>query len=166
MPIPSVDPTAKSLPRRLAVTVVRTRFGKWVLREVSPRLDPPLLRLSRGRLSSTLVTPGLLLTTTGAKSGLERATPLTYFTDGDRVILMASNYGGTRHPGWYYNIKAHPEVSSTAAGYQGRFIAEEVTGAERDRLWSLAKQFIASYGDYELTAGHREIPIVALSPVG
>ena len=53
-----------------------------------------------------------------------------------------------------------------AAGYQGRFIAEEVTGAERDRLWSLAKQFIAAYGDYELTAGDREIPIVALSPAG
>ena len=57
-------------------------------------------------------------------------------------------------------------MSATAGGYQCRFIAEEVTGAERDRLWSLAKQFIASYGDYELTAGDREIPIVALSPAG
>ena len=164
MPIPDVDPTAPSLPRRLAVAFVRTKPGKWMLREVAPRLDPPLLRLTRGRLSSTLVTPGLLLTTTGAKSGLERVTPLTYFTDGDRVILMASNYGGTRHPGWYHNIKAHPEVTATAGGYHGRFTAEEVTGAERDRLWSLAKQFIAAYGDYELTSGDREIPIVALTP--
>ena len=54
---------------------------------------------------------------------MQRTVPLVYFTDGDRVILMASNYGGTRHPAWYHNIKATPEVTLYAAGCTGRAVA-------------------------------------------
>ena len=81
----------------------------------------------------------LLLTTTGRNSGAKRTTPLIYFTDGDRLILIASNYGGTRHPAWYYNVKANPVVTLLGGGFEGRFACEEVSGAERQRLWALAK---------------------------
>ena len=52
--------------------------------------------------------PFASMTTTGAKSGEPRTAAVIYFHDGDDVILIASNYGGTRHPAWYHNLKANP----------------------------------------------------------
>jgi deazaflavin-dependent oxidoreductase (nitroreductase family) len=78
------------------------------------------MRLTHGRLTSIGTWPRcVLLSHTGAKSGIERATPLIYFTDDDRVILVASNYGGARHPAWYYNVKANPNVTLCAGGFEG-----------------------------------------------
>ena len=167
MPIPAVDPTRpKSVATRVLTPIFLSPAGKWTLMNVSKRVDPPLLRLTRGRISSVMVLELVLLTTTGAKSGVQRTVPLVYFTDGDRVILMASNYGGTRHPAWYHNIRATPEVTLYAAGCTGRFVAEETTGAERERLWELAKQHTRAYAQYEQTTQGREVPVVALSPAG
>ncbi len=105
----------------------------------------------------------MLLTHTGAKTGKRRSTPLTYFTDGGRVITVASNYGGERHPAWYHNVKAQPRVTLSARGYTGTFVAEETTGAERDRLFDLAKQFVPNYADYERMAAGRRIPVVSFT---
>lgn len=96
------------------------------------------MRLTHGGLTLIGTWPRcVLLSHTGAKSGIERATPLIYFTDDDRVILVASNYGGARHPAWYYNVKANPNVTLCAGGFEGRFVGQEVSGAEYDRLWAL-----------------------------
>jgi deazaflavin-dependent oxidoreductase (nitroreductase family) len=149
---------------RLGKQVVRWGPAQRTVRFIAPRVDPTLLRLSRGRISTAVVTPQLLLTHTGAKSGLRRTTPLIYFTDRDRVILVASNFGEPRHPAWYHNVKADPRVSITVHGRTGAFIGTEITGDERDRLWGLATQFIPSYLDYERTATPRRIPIVAFTP--
>jgi deazaflavin-dependent oxidoreductase (nitroreductase family) len=163
--IPEVDPTAGSPLLRIGARLTRGTVGRWVARRVAPRIDPTLLRLSNGRVSSAMVTPELLLTTTGAKSGKPRTTPLTYFTDNGRVIVVASNYGGRRHPSWYFNVKAHPQVTITARGYTGTFVGDEVTGTERDRLWELTTAFIPSYADYKELAGRRTIPILAFTEV-
>jgi deazaflavin-dependent oxidoreductase (nitroreductase family) len=139
--------------------------GTWYVRNISPRVDPPLHRLSRGRLSSIVATPVVMLTAKGARTGRPRTTPLIYFSDGDDVVLMASNYGGTRHPAWYHNVVANPEVTLSAGGHSGRYRARETTGAERERLWALARRFAATYGRYEQTAGDRQIPVLVLSPL-
>jgi deazaflavin-dependent oxidoreductase (nitroreductase family) len=55
--------------------------------------------------------PLILLTTTGAKSGQARTSPLMYIPDGDRLLVLASNYGAPKHPDWYYNLLAHPNVT-------------------------------------------------------
>src|SRR4051794_1537323 len=126
MAVPQVDPTA---PRsRLKETVGRfaaSKPGYWYLRHLSRHVDPMLHRVSGGRFSTVLVTPIILLKTKGAKSGLERTTALAYFTDGDRVVCMASNYGSTKHPAWYHNVKANPEVAISAAGEERRYVAQE-----------------------------------------
>jgi deazaflavin-dependent oxidoreductase (nitroreductase family) len=171
MPIPRVDPIADSLTssfaKRLVGTVGFSPGGQWFLRNIAPRVDPALMRLTRGRVSLLGTWPrSLLLTHTGAKSGIQRTTPLIYFTDGDRVTLVASNYGGIRHPAWYYNVTANPTVTLAAGGFEGRFIAEEVTGAERDRLWALANQWNPGYSQYESSAGARTIPPLAFTPIG
>lgn len=143
----------------------RSKAGKWTVRNVSRRVDPILVKLTRGRLSTLVFTPAVLLMHTGAKSGVQRVTTLLYFTDNGRVILMASNFGGAHHPAWYHNVKVHPEVTLYAGGRQGRFRGEEVTGVERERLWGLAKQLTIGYADYERTTGGRRIPVMAFSPI-
>jgi deazaflavin-dependent oxidoreductase (nitroreductase family) len=80
-------------------------------RKVGPRIDPTLIRLTGGRLSSVIPFPALLLSHTGAKTGITRTTPIVYFTDTGRVIVIASNFGAHKNPAWYYNIKANPEVT-------------------------------------------------------
>jgi deazaflavin-dependent oxidoreductase (nitroreductase family) len=169
MPIPRVDPTTDSagVIKRVVGKVAMAAGGQWYLRRVSPRVDPPLMRLTRGRVTSFGSWPRMvLLTHKGAKSGIQRATPLIYFTDGDRVILIASNYGGSRHPAWYHNVKANPTVTLCGGGFEGRFVGQEVTGAERDRLWGLAKQWNPGYDQYESSAGDRTIPLLAFTPIG
>jgi len=163
MGIPAVDPTTGSPLLRFGARLTGNTPGRWLTRRVAPRVDRRLLRWSGGRLSSAVVTPELLLVHTGAKTGRRRATPLTYFTDDGRVIVVASNYGGSRHPLWYYNVLAQPRVTISAGGYTGTFVGHEVSGAERARLWDLATAFIPSYADYERLAGERTIPELAFT---
>ncbi len=166
MTLPAVDPQAPATAaKRIVTQFALTKPGTWFLKHVSKRVDPWLLRISRGRLSTVLVTPIVLLTATGARSGRMRTVPLVYFTDGDRAVLMASNYGGTRHPAWYHNVLANPEVTLTAGGCSGRFSGEATTGEERERLWGLAQQLTKAYTRYEDTAQGREIPVLVFRPV-
>ncbi len=81
------------------------------------------------------------------------------------MIVVASNYGGSRHPAWYYNVLANPGgVTISAGGYTGTFVGQEVMGAERDRLWNVAKAFIPPpYAEYERLAGGRTIPVLAFT---
>lgn len=109
--------------------------------------------------------PVAILTSTGARSGQRRETPVTYFTDGDDVILIASNYGGARHPGWYYNLVAHPECELRIGLRGGRFVAQETQGVERDRLFALAADLYSGYGKYaQRTDGIRTIRVLRLTP--
>jgi deazaflavin-dependent oxidoreductase (nitroreductase family) len=166
VPIPDQIPAADNFVKRSIGQFAFSQAGQWFLRNISPRVDPMLIRLTHGRITSTGPWPRfVLLTHTGAKSGIERTTPLLYFTDGDRVILIASNYGGSRHPAWYHNVKVNSAVTLYAGGFEGRFLGEEVTGAERDRLWSTAKQWLPGYDTYQSAAGDRPIPILAFTQI-
>lgn len=141
----------------------RSPAGNWYLGKIAPRIDPPLLRLTGGRVSSVYPTPVMLLTTTGAKSGQARTLPLLYVTDGERLVLIASNYGKTSHPAWYRNLVANPTVEVLAGKHSGKYTAREITDpGERDRTWELALDQYAGYGDYEGRAGDRTIPLVRL----
>lgn len=123
------------------------------------------MRLSGGRLAFTAFFPLVRLVAVGRKSGLERIVPLLYFTRGDEVILVASSFGRERHPAWYYNVVAKPEVELIAGGERLPYVARETEGAERERLLDLANSLYAGYGSYrERTSGIREIPVLALRP--
>ena len=90
-----------------------------------------------------------------------------YVTDGDRLILIASNYGKTSHPAWFRNLVANPKVEVLAGKRSGTYKAGEVTDpAERERVWDLALDTYAGYGDYEARAGDRTIPLVLLERAG
>ncbi|ORV48284.1 hypothetical protein AWC05_07090 [Mycobacterium florentinum] len=106
------------------------------------------------------------MTHVGAKSGRTRNSALVYFTDRGRVILIASNFGESRNPAWYYNVKANPIVILYARGICGHFMAEEIYGAERDRLFQRAKDAPGPYGRYEQAAAaeSRYLPVLGFTP--
>ena len=107
----------------------------------------------------------VLLTTVGAKSGAERTTPVVYFADGDRIYVIASAGGSTKHPAWYHNLTAHPDLTVEVGAEKYRAKANPVTDdAERDRLFAAAVSQMPGFGEYEKTA-NRRIPVVHLDRV-
>jgi len=137
----------------------------WFLINVGRRIDPPLMRLTGGRVKTTLDGPTVLLTHTGAKSGTVRKTPLAYFTDGDDVVLISSKGGADHNPAWYYNLKANPEIELWNGGGGGPYRAREAEGDERERLWGLATTMYSGFSDYQRRASDRTIPVMVCSPV-
>ncbi|MFR9803085.1 nitroreductase family deazaflavin-dependent oxidoreductase [Pseudonocardia sp. RS010] len=113
--------------------------------------------------------PMILVHHVGAKSGAVRTSPLVYFEDGDRYLIVASAAGAPSHPAWYHNLKAHPRISVDLATEEGvrelTVEASELAGAERDRKWEEIKAAAPGFGDYEKkTEGIRTIPVLALIP--
>jgi deazaflavin-dependent oxidoreductase (nitroreductase family) len=104
----------------------------------------------------------------GAKSGTVRTTPLRYFPDGDRIVIVASAGGAPQNPAWYHNLTANPRLEAdvaTAHGVEKRTLeATELTGAERDAFWEKIVAEAPGFGDYaEKTTGIRTIPLFALT---
>lgn len=114
-----------------------------------------------GRVGST---PVLLLTTTGRKSGAPHTVAVGYFDQGDVRFVVASNGGAPRHPAWYLNLTAHPDVQVEVGRETYHAIARVAVGEERTRLWNHVMETAPSYRRYQRTA--REIPLVALDRAG
>lgn len=106
----------------------------------------------------------LLLTTRGRKSGLLRRTALFYGMDGERYIVVASRGGHSKHPAWYLNLAANPEVEVQVGAEKFQARAETATGAERLRLWALMTGIFSGYVGFQKKT-KREIPVVVLTPI-
>lgn len=106
-------------------------------------------------------TPLVLLTTTGAKSGKPRTTPLVYLPDGDRIIVFASKGGSPSHPAWYHNLQANPRATVEVGTDLFDVLAHNVEGPERDTLYARHAEQHPQFTEYEAIAG-RKIPVVAL----
>jgi deazaflavin-dependent oxidoreductase (nitroreductase family) len=152
------------LPRRFQL-LAASGPATWLGLHVASKIDPWLLKRTRGRLSTVLGQPVLLLAHSGAKSGQPRETALFYATDGAAVVLVASNGGRATHPAWYHNLLANPECRILAKGCAGTYRARAARGAERDRLWRLAVDVFGGYELYRARAGGRVIPVVVLEPL-
>ena len=163
--VPPYDPQAPKGPLLSALSwAARQRPVTWYLVNIGNKVDPLLMKLSGGRLKSTVNAPTVLLTHTGARSGRKRTTPLAYFTDGDDVVLIASRGGHRDHPAWYHNVVADPEVELWTKGGGGRYRAKEATGKRRQRLWDLATSFYPGFSRYQERTGGRRIPVIVCSP--
>jgi len=150
--------------QRLAVTA----FGLWLLPNTLHRIDTFLLRLSGNSVSLTSLLAGLpviLLTTTGAKSGQARQTPLVAMADGEKLILIASYFGSDRHPAWYYNLAANPNAQVSFRHHTATYHARRAVEPERDQYWQMAKDLYRGFSLYAHRAGQREIPVMVLEPV-
>jgi deazaflavin-dependent oxidoreductase (nitroreductase family) len=105
----------------------------------------------------------LLLTTRGRKTGTLRRTALIYGRDGDRLVVVASKGGHPKHPAWYLNLVAHPEVHLQVGAEKSVARARTAVEEERGRLWALMAAIWPQYEQYQQRTT-REIPVVVLEP--
>jgi deazaflavin-dependent oxidoreductase (nitroreductase family) len=151
---------------RLYLAVCRfsaTELGAWLSVNIAWKVDPHLLKLTRGRLSTAAPVAAALLETRGARTGLPRRNATLYFHDGDRVTIIATLRGWPRNPAWYYNLQKDPDVVFGGLPFRAEIVEDE---AERRRLWELADRVYPQYADFREKAGKtgRVIPIVQLIP--
>lgn len=119
-------------------------------------------RASRGKDGGPMAgRPLLLLTTTGARTGQRRTTPIMYVPDGDRLIVIASNAGAPKHPDWYRNLVAHPDVTVEVGKETFDATASVAEGSERQLLWTRIVESYPFFTDHQAKAG-RQIPLVIL----
>lgn len=164
-PEPARQRRDMTLQERAWEDLAKSRFGGWFAINVATRADRILLPLSNGRFSiSGGKIPIGLLTAVGAKSGQVRATPLLYLQRGDDVVLVASKIGAERSPGWYFNLKAHPEVTFLGKTGMREYVAREAVGKERSDLWAEVNDLYSGYDDYQQRTGGRRIPVMVLEP--
>ena len=110
--------------------------------------------------------PLLLLTTIDAKSGRAFTTPLNYSEDGDRLVLIASRGGTPRHPDWYHNLVANPEVTIELGTERFQARASTAQEPERTRLFDQQAAIMPFFDDYRKQVTAREIPVVVLERLG
>ncbi len=121
------------------------------------------LRANRGQVTSGpfLGRRLLILTTTGAKTGQRRETPLVYSTDGDRFVVVASKGGAPSNPAWYHNIAAESAVTVEVDGERFPATATIADAAERRRLYDAHAALYPTFTEYEARTD-RVIPVIAL----
>lgn len=107
--------------------------------------------------------PIIILTTVGNKSGKIRKTPLMRVEHEGSYGAVASLGGAAKHPVWYYNIVANPEVELQDGATKKKYVAHEATGQERDIWWARAVEAYPDYADYQ-TKTDRIIPVFVLTP--
>jgi deazaflavin-dependent oxidoreductase (nitroreductase family) len=164
--LPYVDPNARrGLAYRVWARLTGLRPMGWVSRAVVWRVDPHVMRLTRGRFGLGGLLPTAVLETRGAKSGQPRRNVLLYFHDGDDVILVASKLGLPEHPAWFHNARAKRDVVFGGKPFHVEVVEDE---AERARVWALADKVFPPYAAYRRRAAKagRTIPLLRLVPRG
>lgn len=159
-----VDPQCSRGPAYRAWTnLVTSPIGLWLSRHIGWKVDPHLLRLTRGRIGTALIIPTALLETRGARSGQRRVNGVIYFHDGERVTLIASKAGAPEHPSWFHNARTNPDVKLNGQPFRVEVVEDE---AERVRLWGLADRVFPPFAGYRESAARsgRAIPILQLTP--
>ena len=126
------------------------------------RKQAELIESSGGRQGTELQgRPVVVLTTRGARTGALRKTALMRVEHEGRYAVVASRGGAPRHPQWYFNLVAHPEVELQDGPEKHDFLAHEATGAEREEWWARAVEAFPPYAEYQEKTS-RLIPVFAL----
>jgi deazaflavin-dependent oxidoreductase (nitroreductase family) len=144
-----------------------TRPMAWLYGHIQEPLDRLVYRLTDGRATLTTWLGDVemtMLTTTGAKTGLPRTHVVLGLADGERMVVVASNYGREHHPAWYYNLKANPRATVEVRGVSREVVARELHGAERERCYQRGVDVYPGFTLFERRA-RREIPVFAFDPV-
>jgi deazaflavin-dependent oxidoreductase (nitroreductase family) len=126
-----------------------------------------LYRRTNGRIGGAIgnIKPIALVDHVGAKSGIERTTPLVYTRDGDDVIIVGSQGGSPKTPSWVFNLRANPKTTIQIGSKKWAVVAHEATGEQRERLWPMVVDTYADFAVYQ-SRTKRKIPVIILTPAG
>ena len=167
-PRPSYSHADANLLRRAIRRSAGWRPLSWTYARTLHLLDRGVWRLTRGRATFTswlADLPVAWLTTTGAKSGAERTSPVLAIPGEDgKLIVIASNYGQRHNPAWYHNLRANPRAKILFEGVRQEMIARELEDeAERERWYARGMEVYPGWVQYRKRASPRRIPVIELS---
>lgn len=151
--------------QRALQAAAASRPGAWAMARASAPLDRWAFRVSDGRwtfVSALGGLPVIVLTTTGARTGAARTTPLVGIPDGDDLAVIGSGYGQPSTPGWVHNLRATPEAVASYRGVAVPVVATEPP--DPAPIWETARRLYRGYGIYPERASHRQIAVFSLRP--
>ncbi len=134
----------------------------------STKIHVALYRKTDGRVGGAL--PGwprariALIDHTGAKSAINRTSPVMYHEYGDAIVVAGSKGGQPSHPAWFHNLMANPDTTIQIGPEVRKVHARLATDGERERLWKELVAMFPGYDFYERNAKGRTIPVVILDP--
>lgn len=130
-------------------------------------IDNAIFKLTKGRhsFSEYLGWNIIQINTIGAKTRKLHKLVLLVLIDGDKIGLIASNFGRKPNPGWYYNLIKNPICDVQLNGIWSKYIAHEIHGEEYKKYWSMAVASYKGYEKYKERASHRHIPVMVLEPI-
>jgi deazaflavin-dependent oxidoreductase (nitroreductase family) len=136
---------------------------RWVLKAMT-RLHVILHRLSGGRrFNSVGGNDVCFVTMKRAKSGRTLTIPLMYIPYGAGVLLVASQGGAPKNPGWYFNLVKYPDIEVSQRDRRMKLRARVATADEKPELWPICDQHYAPYADYRART-NRDIPVFVCEP--
>jgi deazaflavin-dependent oxidoreductase (nitroreductase family) len=142
--------------QRGVAQVASTSGGSWLLHKVLYRIDRPLNRWSRGRVTLPPVLTGmqvLMLTTTGARTGLPRTMPIAAIPFGEDFVAMGTNFAQPRSPAWAINLAASPRARADWRGTVIDVTATRVPVEQMDQAWAAAERVYAGFAAYRQRIG-------------
>jgi deazaflavin-dependent oxidoreductase (nitroreductase family) len=146
--------------------VSSSRPGAWLFARSMHHIDRSVLRMSRGQVTLAGLTAGipvLTLTTTGARSGQPRTTPLLGVPFGDDIAIIGTRFGQPGTPGWYHNLRARPRAEVTFRNRSVAATAREADDEEWQAIWTRARTIYGGYEAYARRIIDRKIRIMILS---
>jgi deazaflavin-dependent oxidoreductase (nitroreductase family) len=139
----------------------------WLYARTLHLIDRAVFRITRGRATFTswlADLPVAWLTTTGAKSGVQRTSPVVAIPGEDgKLVVIASNYGQRNNPSWYHNLRANPRATIIFDGVRRDMTARELDGEERNRWYERGIEIYPGWVQYRKRAAHRRIPVIELT---
>ncbi len=160
---------AKSRLRYRAVApITSSRPGAWVLSKLLHRLDAVFFKRSNGLKTLSGMLAGLstvMISTTGAKSGLTRTSPLTAVPIADSIGLVGTNFGQARTPGWVYNLEANPGGTASRGDISVGFTARAANEGEREEILRSAARIYSGYDKYRERLTARRVRVFVLEAV-
>ena len=159
--LPKPNPVQRAMRR-----VASSRPGAWLFSRLMHHVDRLLLRLTHGRIALPQIAAGIPVTTvitTGAKSGLSRATPLLGIPHGEDLAIIGTQFGQAGTPAWYYNLRADPVAEVLHRDKRVKVFAREARGDEWRAIWDRAREFYSGYDSYAKRIHDRPIHIMVLS---
>jgi deazaflavin-dependent oxidoreductase (nitroreductase family) len=166
-PHPTYRHGEANLLRRIMRRSAGWRPLSWLYARTLHLIDRAVFRITRGRATFTswlADLPVAWLTTTGAKSGVQRTSPVLAIPGEDgTLVVIASNYGQYNNPSWYHNLRANPRVTILFDGVSRDMTARELDGEERAQWYERGIEIYPGWVQYRKRAAHRRIPVIELT---